>query len=68
MSDVPWEAATWEGNRRLQHEAFMALSFRDKILELERMEEVRAVFERAREASVNRDDSGGDPTDRRRRS
>lgn len=40
MSKADWTVTTWEGNRRAQQEAFIRLSFREKILELERMSEV----------------------------
>jgi hypothetical protein len=40
-----WERGRWEGNRRVQHEEFMALSFREKLREIERMGEVAALFE-----------------------
>lgn len=46
MSRVDWEVTTWDGNRGAQQEAFMRLSFREKILELERMSEVAAVLQR----------------------
>jgi hypothetical protein len=35
-----WDAATFEGNRRLQQEAFRKLTFREKVLALEEMSEV----------------------------
>ena len=35
-----WSLATFEGLRRAQHEAFRALSFREKLLRLEEMDEV----------------------------
>ena len=35
-----WSLATFAGLRRAQHEAFRALSFRDKLLRLEEMDEV----------------------------
>lgn len=40
MSEADWTVATWEANRRLQQDAFSRLSFREKIMELERMAEV----------------------------
>ena len=48
MTDTSWPSATWDGNRHLQHQAFMALSFREKIQEIERMGEVLALFESRR--------------------
>lgn len=38
-----WNAATFDGNRRRQHQAFAALSFREK---LQRLEEMAQVTER----------------------
>ena len=35
-----WSLATFAGLRRAQHEAFRALSFREKLLRLEEMDEV----------------------------
>ena len=35
-----WSLATFAGLRRAQHEAFQALSFREKLLRLEEMDEV----------------------------
>jgi hypothetical protein len=35
-----WSLVTFEGLRRAQHEAFRALSFREKLLRLEEMDEV----------------------------
>ncbi len=35
-----WILTTFEGLRRAQHEAFRALSFREKLLRLEEMDEV----------------------------
>ena len=35
-----WSLATFEGLRRAQHEAFRALSFREKLLRVEEMDEV----------------------------
>lgn len=48
MTDVGWESTTWEGNRRRQHEEFMALSLRAKLKEIERLSEVQASLEAAR--------------------
>jgi hypothetical protein len=39
-ADGDWAAATYEGNRRLQRRAAMALSLREKIQCLEDMEEL----------------------------
>jgi len=64
MTDTRWLSATWEGNRRLQHQAFMALTFREKIQEIERMSEVQAMFEssRARAGLPMRDVVGPRPS------
>ena len=64
MTDARWPSATWEGNRRLQHQAFMALTFREKIQEIERMSEVQALFEysRARAGLPIRDGVGPRPS------
>jgi hypothetical protein len=48
MSDTDWEVTTWEGNRRAQREAFMRLSFREKILELERLSDVAEALQKGR--------------------
>jgi len=45
---TPWHLASWEGNRSAQHRAFRALSFREKLQEIERMEEVAELFEARR--------------------
>ena len=59
MSDVDWKVTTWEGNRSVQQAEFMRLSFREKILELERMSEVAAALQR-RDAAPG----SGRPTER----
>lgn len=60
-SDQPdWEAATWAGNRRLQHETFKSLSLRDKVLVLEQMGEVSAVLQAAYRKRANAAASGTD--------
>ena len=41
---IDWSLTTFEGNRRRQHEAFRALSFREKLLRLEQMSEVAQIF------------------------
>lgn len=51
MADPPdWSRATSEGNRRRQHEAFRALSFREKLARVEEMAEVVAHFAARRQA------------------
>jgi hypothetical protein len=42
MTGDPWSAATFDGNRRIQHVEFVTLSFREKLQALERMSEVAA--------------------------
>lgn len=44
-----WSATTFEGNRRRQHQAFCALSFREKVERLEQMSEVLAVLRQAQQ-------------------
>ena len=41
-----WSLCSFEGNRRAQHVAFMALSFREKLLRLEQMADVQRAFAR----------------------
>jgi hypothetical protein len=51
MADEPdWTLATWEGNRRIQHREFQALSFREKLRVIESLGEVTDFF--ARRASI----------------
>ena len=42
-----WNLCSFEGNRRAQHAAFMALSFREKLVRLEQMADVQRAFTRA---------------------
>lgn len=42
--DAVWRLATWEGNRRRQHEEFRALPLRDKIAIIEQLGEVTELF------------------------
>ncbi|MEQ1833589.1 MAG: hypothetical protein ABL977_11080 [Candidatus Eisenbacteria bacterium] len=52
MADaIDWEATSWEGQRRLQHQEFRALSFRDKLLIIEQLDEVADFFSERRRAS-----------------
>lgn len=37
-----WSRVSFDGNRRAQHAAFRALSFREKVVRLEQMSEVQA--------------------------
>jgi len=49
MSDKdPWEAATWDGLRRIQQEEFRRLSFAEKLEWLENMAEVEAALRESR--------------------
>lgn len=48
MSDFDWEVTTWEGNRRAQRNAFSRLSFREKILELERLSDMAEALQKGR--------------------
>lgn len=48
MSEAAWLRPTWSANRTAQHKEFMALPFREKLLEIERMGDVVAVFEARR--------------------
>jgi len=47
---VDWNLATWEGNRRRQHQDFLALSFREKLRIIEQLGEVADVFAACRRA------------------
>jgi hypothetical protein len=42
--DAIWRLATWDGNRRRQHEEFRALPLREKIAIIEQLAEVTALF------------------------
>lgn len=48
MSDDAWKDATWSGARAAHQKDFMSLSFREKLLEIERLAEVARVFEERR--------------------
>ena len=39
-----WSTASFDGNRRAQHAAFRALTFREKLVRLEQMSEVQALL------------------------
>lgn len=63
---IDWTVTTYAGNRRRQHEAFRALSFREKVSRLEEMGEVAAYFESrrlARTPLVNRERDQVPPRD-----
>ncbi len=40
--DIDWSLTTWEGNRRIQHREFLALSFREKLDVIEGLGELAA--------------------------
>jgi hypothetical protein len=44
--EIDWTLTTWEGNRRRQHEDFLALSFREKVALIEQLGEVSEFFRR----------------------
>lgn len=51
MSDsVDWSVTSWEGNRRLQHQEFLALPFRDKVRAIEQLGEIAEWFADRRRA------------------
>lgn len=55
MADsVDWSVTTFEGNRLRQHREFMQLSFRDKLLVIERLCELTPLFESARRRGETR--------------
>ncbi len=63
MTDEDWKVTTWRENRRRQHQAFYALSFRDKMKVIEEMAEVADLFrdaKRSQEERARLDDSVGD--------
>jgi len=60
VSEADWRLTTWEGSRRAQHDAFRRLSFREKILALERMAEVIEALQAGREGERVPDPSGAD--------
>ncbi|MGH7462220.1 MAG: hypothetical protein ACREMA_14510 [Longimicrobiales bacterium] len=49
MTDThDWDSVTWKGNRRRQHEAFLALSFREKLAVIENLGEIGEALRGAR--------------------
>lgn len=52
--DPAWEAATWEGLRRVQRREFRALPLREKLAIVEQMGEVAALFADKRNARAPR--------------
>jgi hypothetical protein len=65
-ADSGWEAGTWEGSRKLQHKAFQALSFRDKLAAIEEMSEVAARVREQRVPSPSAHRADGRGTDQAR--
>ncbi len=47
---IDWGVATWEGHRRSQHQEFMALTLREKLMVIEQLGEVAAFFAERRRA------------------
>ncbi len=45
---IDWSLTTWEGNRLAHHRAFLALSFREKLLVIEQFGEVADMLARSR--------------------
>jgi hypothetical protein len=64
-SEADWTPATWEGNRRIQHLEFQALTSREKLRVIEDLGEVTDFFARrarVRAAAVKEAErSYGDP-------
>ena len=54
-----WSRASFEGNRRAQHAAFVALSFREKLIRLESMAEVARRLGEARRPASKSDKPAG---------
>ena len=50
--EIDWSVTTWEGHRRRQHREYLALSFREKIENLEQLAEVAAAFGRGRTEAI----------------
>jgi len=50
-----WSLASFEGNRRAQHAAFVALSFREKLIRLEQMAEVERRVRKSPTSGARRD-------------
>jgi hypothetical protein len=62
MSDhADWNAASWEGSRRLQQREFLALSLREKLAVIEQLGEVAEFFGRRRRMTVPKGGEVGDP-------
>jgi hypothetical protein len=59
--EIDWTVATWEGNRRRQHEEFRALTLRDKLSIIEQMGEVAAVFSHRAETERRAGDDRVEP-------
>ena len=57
--EIDWQLTTWEGNRRRQHEEFRRLSFREKLLVIEQLGEVSALFAAKRQERIRRETLSG---------
>jgi hypothetical protein len=63
---IDWSLTTFEGNRRRQHQEFLALPFSEKLDRIEEMADIAAEFA-ARHRARMRDNAATDPaTDLRR--
>jgi hypothetical protein len=47
---MDWSLGTWEGSRRAQHKAFLALSLRQKLEALEEMADLARRFQQERKS------------------
>ena len=47
---IDWSLGTWEGSRRAQHKAFLALSLRQKLEALEEMADLARRFQQERKS------------------
>ena len=45
---IDWSLCTWEGSRRAQHRAFLALSLREKLEAVEEMADLARCFQEER--------------------
>lgn len=48
---IDWSLCTFEGNRRRQHQEYLALPFRAKLEALEELERIAALFRRTTDDS-----------------
>lgn len=61
--DDPWTGATWQENRRRQHDQFRMLPFREKLRVLEQLAEVAAFFRLKWEARSHQPPKEDQPTE-----